>query len=86
MAMSIVYVIFIKDLLASDLMIKSEINKILEKKISDIPYNEVIIDFSNVRAMSREFINQYKQSKFKNRKEIHEVNIPLGLQETFDSN
>jgi len=83
MAMSILFVMFIKDMLASDLIVKSEINKVLEKRISSIPYNEIIIDFSNVRAISRRFVNQYKLSKSKNRKEIYEVNIPLGLQEFF---
>lgn len=81
--MPIVYVMFMKDLLASDLMFKPEVIKALKKKISDIPYDEVVIDFSDIRSMSPDFANKYKSIKKRSNKLIHEVNMPLYLEKTF---
>ena len=82
--MSIVYVIFIEELLTSDLKFEPKTIKELESKISSIPYNEIIIDFSNIGSMTPDFVNKYKSLSNKSKKIIHEVNIPPHLEETFN--
>ena len=82
--MSIVYVIFITDLFTSDLILRPKIFKVLERKISDIPYDDIIIDFSNVKSMTHNFAEEYKSFSKKNKKLIHEVNIPLHLVKKFN--
>ncbi|WP_148686291.1 hypothetical protein [Candidatus Nitrosocosmicus hydrocola] len=85
MALSIVYVIFIKDILTSRLIVTPEVCKVLEEKISRVPYNEIIIDFSIVRSMSHDFVKKYiSMKKGRSDKQIHEVNIPLHLEWTID--
>ncbi len=82
--MSIVYVIFIEELITSDLKLKPKAIKELESKISNIPYNEIIIDFSNIGSMTPDFVNKYKSLLNKSKKIIHEVNIPPHLEKTFN--
>lgn len=84
MTMPIVYVIFIADLFTSDLVLRPKIFKVLERKISDIPYDDIIIDFSNVKSMTPSFAEKYKLFSKKNKKQIHEVNIPLHLEKKFN--
>lgn len=84
MTMPIVYVIFIMDIFTSDLIFRPKLFKVLERRISDIPYDNIIIDFSNVKSMTPNFAKKYKSLSKKNKKLIHEVNIPLQLEKKFD--
>ena len=59
MTMPIVYVIFITNLFTSDPVLRSKMFKVLERKISDIPYGDIIIDFSNVKSMTPNFAEMY---------------------------
>lgn len=83
--MPIVYVIFMKDLFVSDPpILRPQILKVLERKLSGIPYGDIMIDFSNVKSMTPDFAEKYKSFSKKNKKLIHEVNIPLHLEKTFN--
>ena len=57
----------------------------MEEKISDIPYDEIIIDFSSVKSMSPNFANTYLEIKKGSNKLIHEVNVPLHLEKTLSN-
>jgi hypothetical protein len=58
-AMPVIYVIFIKDLLSTRLTLETDTNTILEREIFNIPYDEICIDFSNIKSKSPNFVNQY---------------------------
>ena len=75
-AMIAIHVIFIRDFISEDLKIKKSAATLVEKLIEDIPSNDIIIDFSNVKSITPEFAHQYLMSKHKIKKEIHEVNLP----------
>jgi hypothetical protein len=55
-AMSVIYVEFIWDLLSSTMKLRPDTIIELEKTILNIPYDEIIIDFSGVKSMSIEFV------------------------------
>jgi hypothetical protein len=55
-AMSVIYVEFIWDLFSFTLTLRADTIIELEKTISNIPYDEVIIDFSGAKSMSIEFV------------------------------
>ena len=75
-AMIAIHVIFIRGFISEDLKIKKSAATLVEKLIEDIPSNDIIIDFSNVKSITPEFAHQYLMSKRKIKKEIHEVNLP----------
>jgi hypothetical protein len=52
----------------------------LEETIFDIPYDEVKFDFSGVKSMSFEFAKEYRSIKYRTKKIIKEVNIPIDLE------
>ena len=79
-AMSVIYVEYIRDLLSSTLTLRPNIIQELEKTILNIPYNEIIIDFSGVKSMSIEFAKEYLSIKHRSKKVINEVNISLDVE------
>jgi len=79
-AMSVIYVEYIRDLLSSALTLRPNIIQELEKTILNIPYNEIIIDFSGVKSMSIEFAKEYLSIKHRSKKVINEVNISLDVE------
>jgi len=79
-AMSVIYVEYIRDPFSSTLTMRPDTTKELEKTILDIPYDEIIIDFSGVKSMSIEFAKEYLSIKRRSKKVINEVNIPLDLE------
>jgi hypothetical protein len=50
-----------------------------------IPYDEICIDFSNIKSLSPAFVNQYSLSKSRSEKMINEVNISPDLEELMDT-
>lgn len=84
-AMSVIYVIFIKDLLSTRLTLETDTNTILEREIFKIPYDEICIDFSNIKSLSPAFVKQYLLHKFRSEKVINEVNISPDLEELMDT-
>ena len=83
-AMSVLYVEYIKDLFSPTLTLRPGIIEELEKTILDIPYNEIIIDFSGVKSMSIEFAKEYLSIKHESKKIINEVNMPLHLESVME--
>ena len=79
-AMIAIHVIFIRDFISEDLEIKKSAAIFVEKFIEDIPSDDIIIDFSNVKSITSEFAHQYLMSKRKIKKELHEVNLPLHVE------
>ena len=84
-AMSVIYVIFIKNLFSTHLTLQTDTNTILEREIFDIPYDEICIDFSNIKSISPGFVNQYMLLKYRSKKMINEVNISPDLEELMDT-
>jgi hypothetical protein len=83
-AMSVIYVTFIKDLLSPHLILQRDTDSLLEREISNTPYDEIRVDFSNVRTISPDFAKQYLLSKSRSEKLIKEVNISPDLEEIMD--
>lgn len=79
-AMPIIYVICIRNIFASNLTTISGIDNKLDKEMFNLPYEEVIVDFSGIDSVSPEFANHHLLNKSKSGKMINEVNIPLRLQ------
>jgi hypothetical protein len=78
--MSVLYVEYIKDIFSPTLTLRPNTAKELEKTILGIPYDEIILDFSGVKSMSMEFAKEYMSIKYRSKKIIKEVNIPIGLE------
>jgi len=83
-AMSIIYVIFIKDIFSTNLITIPDIKDKLDKEIFNLPYGEIVVNFSGVNTIDLDFVNYYLSNKSKSGKVIHEVNLPLWLQNVFD--
>jgi len=82
--MSVIYVIFIRDLLSPYLTLTPDTSSILERKIFNIPYDEIRVDFSHVESISRDFAQEYMSIKLRSKKLINEVNVPLDLEGIMD--
>jgi hypothetical protein len=75
-AMIAIHVVFIRDFISANLDIKKSAITFVEKVVKDLPSDDIIIDFSNVKSITPEFAHQYLISKRKIKKDIHEVNLP----------
>lgn len=78
--MSVLYVEYITNLFSSTLVLRPNTKKELEKTILDIPFDEIIFDFSGVEYMSIEFAKEYMSIKHRTTKIVNEVNIPLAFE------
>jgi hypothetical protein len=83
--MPIIYVASIKDIFTSNLMTIPDIDNKLNKELFNKPYEEIIVDFSGIITISQDFANHYLLNKSKSEKTIHEVNLPLFLQNMFEN-
>lgn len=61
-----------------------EIDNKLNKEIFDLPYEEIIVDFSGVSMMNQDFASHYLLNRSKSEKIIHEVNVPPSFQDRFN--
>jgi hypothetical protein len=84
-AMSTIHVKFITDIFSPDLVSISNIDYQLDKELFNLPYDEIIVDFSGVNTIDVDFANHYRINKSKSNKVIHEVNIPLLNQNMFEN-
>ncbi|MGD9533972.1 MAG: hypothetical protein AB7V56_09410 [Candidatus Nitrosocosmicus sp.] len=57
----------------------------LEKELFNLPYDDIVVDFSDINLINQEFIVLYLLCKSNCSKEIREVNLPLELLKVFDS-
>ena len=75
-AMIAIHVVFIRDFISADLVIKKSAITFVEKDLKDTPSDDIRIDFSNIKSINPQFAHQYLMSKRKSKKEIHEVIFP----------
>ena len=79
-AMMAIHVIFVTDFISADFEIRKSTVTLIENEIEDTPSTDIIIDFSNVKAITPQFVHQYMMSKRRIKKDIHEVNLPLQIE------
>jgi hypothetical protein len=82
--MSVLYVEYMRDIFSTSLALRLDTHEELDKTIMDVPYDEIILDFSGVRSMSLEFAKEYLSVKNKSNKAINEVNLSLELRPIMD--
>jgi hypothetical protein len=82
--MSVLYVEYMKDIFSSTLALRPDTHKELDKTIMDVPYDEIVLDFSGIRSMSSEFAKEYLSVKNKSNKSISEVNLAFEIMSTMD--
>ncbi len=74
--------ILIKEEVSEDLALRDSARKFFNK-IEALPTKEVVVDFKNVRSISRSFAHEYLSQKQKLEKVIVEINIPPNVQKMF---
>ena len=72
----------ISEILSKDLALRDNADDLFEK-INKLKDKEVIIDFRNVKSITRSFAHQYKENKACSKKLILEENIPLNISKMF---
>ncbi|HKR72475.1 MAG TPA: hypothetical protein VJR94_00035 [Candidatus Nitrosocosmicus sp.] len=82
--MSVLYVEYMRDVFSTTLALRLDTHEELDKTIAEVPYDEIIFDFSEVRSMSFEFAKEYLSVKNKSNKAINEVNLSLELRPIMD--
>ncbi|VFJ13288.1 hypothetical protein [Candidatus Nitrosocosmicus franklandus] len=82
--MSVVYVEYMKDVFSSTLTMGPDTREELDKTLINVPYTEIILDFSGIKSMSFEFAKEYCSIKNKSNKTVNEVNLPLELMPIMD--
>ena len=82
--MSVLYVEYMRDIFSTTLALRLDTHEELDKIIMEVPYDEIILDFSGVRSMSFEFAKEYLSVKNKSNKAINEVNLSLELRPILD--
>lgn len=73
----------IDTVLSSDLALRNNANYLFEK-IESEHEPKIIVDFSNVRSISRSFADQYVRRKKESKKMITEMNVPVNIAKMFD--
>lgn len=74
--------ILIIEEVSEDLALRDSARKFFDK-IESLPTKEVIVDFKNVRSISRSFAHEYLSGKRRLKKVIAEINIPPNVQKMF---
>lgn len=82
--LSVLYVEYMRDIFSTTLALRLDTHEELDKTIMEVPYDEIILDFSGVRSMSFEFAKEYLSVKNKSNKAINEVNLSLELRSIMD--
>jgi hypothetical protein len=82
--MSVLYVEYMKDIFSSTLALGPDTHKELGKMMMDVPYDEIVLDFSGIRSISFEFAKEYLTVKNKSNKSIYEVNLAFELRPIMD--
>ena len=82
--MSVLYVEYMRDIFSTTLALRLDTHEELDKTIMEVPYDEIILDFSGIRSMSFEFAKEYLSVKNNSNKAINEVNLSLELRSIMD--
>lgn len=82
--MSNIPIISIKDSISSHLAIRKSAISFFEKEVSNIPSEQLKIDFSNVLSMNHSFAHEYIVNKRSSLKQIEEINVPSNVLKMFE--
>ncbi|MBQ9026374.1 MAG: hypothetical protein IJ104_08390 [Methanobrevibacter sp.] len=77
------HLIYISDKLDSHLGMNFVAKEFFDE-INSSDFNRFVVDFSNVKFMSRSFTQEYLFQKFETDKEIVEINVPAHVKKMFD--
>ena len=74
--------IMISETLSKDLALRNNADALF-KELSKMKSKKIIVDFRNVKSITRSFAHQYKENKSNSKKIILEENIPLNISKMF---
>ncbi|MHA1834085.1 MAG: STAS-like domain-containing protein [Candidatus Baldrarchaeia archaeon] len=80
---SSVKTIVIRKLMSPDLTLRSSADEFFDY-IESLPDTDIIIDFKNVRSITRSFAHEYTIRKARSSKRIIEINVPFNISKMFD--
>lgn len=75
-------IVFIKQAVSADLALRNRADSLFDD-IKNLHASEIIIDFSEVKSISRSFAHQYQVRKQSSRKKISEVHVPEHVAKMF---
>ena len=75
--------IMISEVLSKDLALRNNADSLFEE-LSKIKSKEIVVDFRNVKSITRSFAHQYKENKSLSKKIILEENVPLNISKMFN--
>lgn len=81
MIFSVFYVVSMKDSISTHLTIGKSAKSLYEKDIFNIPLEDIRLDFTNVKTISKTFALQYLLSKHQSKKQIIEINVPSHVEQ-----
>jgi hypothetical protein len=68
--------------LSKDLALRDSANNLFTK-LNKTKNKEIIIDFKNVKSITRSFAHQYQENKTLSKKKIYEENVPTNVSKMF---
>lgn len=74
--------VFIAAEVSPDLALRNTASGFIDQ-LESRPEYEVVVDFSNVRSISRSFAHEYQTRKIRSRKVITETNVPTNVSKMF---
>lgn len=74
--------IMISEVLSKDLALRNNADTLFEE-LNKIKTKEIVIDFRNVKSITRSFAHQYKENKCNSKKIVLEENVPLNISKMF---
>jgi len=76
-------VVSIKQAISADLSLRSRADAFFDS-IEELDVRDIVIDFSEVRSISRSFAHQYLEKKRLSKKAIRESHMPAHVAKMFD--
>lgn len=76
-------IISISKTIARDLALRENADLFFQK-VQSYPQNEIVIDFTDVKSISRSFAHEYLSRKRMSNKTIKEIKVPYNIQKMFD--
>lgn len=75
--------ISIKDSVSEDLALRANARSFFER-VEELSEDEVVLDFKDVKTITRSFAHEYLKRKDDSKKEISEVNVPSEVKKMFE--
>jgi len=75
--------IMISEVLSQDLALRQNAAALFDY-LESLPEDMILINFSDVRTITRSFAQEYESRKAKSRKTIIEINVPMNVKRMFD--